>query len=226
MPLPDHWEARFGNQSLIHVSMHCPHCDRPSTFAVTTQTIKNNDDGRLTFHAILNCNNPKCDKVVYVATTKHPHAGAQTTATDLWEIYPSGPKPKAHQAIHPPVGADWIEAQKAMSVGAMKAAAVMCRRVLYGVILHKGCKEHPLHEGIKELVALVRPPMIVEEWLVEIKDDGHDAAHPSRALEITSENVMETMEYTKELLRFTYIEPFELKERLARKTGIPPAAKP
>ncbi len=67
---------------------------------------------------------------------------------------------------------------------------------------------------------MVRPPTIVEEWLKEIKEDGHDAAHPSRALIVPSENVQETMEYTKELLRFTYIEPYELKERLARKAGI------
>ena len=117
------------------------------------------------------------------------------------------------------IAADWIEAQKAINVGASKSAALMCRRVLYGVILDKNCKEHPLHEGIEQLVALIRPPVIVEEWLIEVKEDGHDAAHPSRSLDVPSENVLEVMEYTKELLRFTYVEPFELKKRLARKTG-------
>jgi hypothetical protein len=95
----------------------------------------------------------------------------------------------------------------------------MCRRVLYGVLLNLGCKEHPLHEGIAELVAKVQPPSIVREWLIEIKEEGHDAAHPFRALNIPSDNVAETMEYTKELLRFAYIEPYELQKRLSRKSA-------
>jgi hypothetical protein len=142
--------------------------------------------------------------------------------TDFVEYYPSGPPPVAHEALPHPVAEDWVEAQKDFNVGSMKSAAMMCRRVLYGVILDKKCKEHPLHEGIAQLVALVRPPTIVEQWLTEIKEDGHDAAHPSRALEVPSENVVETMEYTKELLRFAYIEPYELKQRLSRKAA--PAA--
>lgn len=112
-----------------------------------------------------------------------------------------------------------MEAQKAFEVGATKAAAVMCRRVLYGVLLDKQCKEHPLHEGLQELGQQARLPGIVEEWLNEIKDDGHDAAHPHRALSVPAENVGETMEYTRELLRFVYIEPFDLAERLARKAA-------
>jgi hypothetical protein len=112
-------------------------------------------------------------------------------------------------------GADWVEAQKTFDEGALKAAAVMCRSVLYGVLLHKKCKEHPLHEGIAELVAQARLPQVVEQWLGEIKDDGHDAAHHYRALSVPAKNVAETMEYTKELLRFVYIEPEELRERLA-----------
>ena len=93
----------------------------------------------------------------------------------------------------------------------------MCRRVLYGILLDKKCREHPLHEGIQELVNLARLPQAVERWLKEIKEEGHNAAHPSRALVVPVMNVSETMEYTKELLRFIYIEPFELEQRLARK---------
>jgi hypothetical protein len=59
---------------------------------------------------------------------------------------------------------------------------------------------------------------VVEQWLGEIKDDGHDAAHPFRALNVPVENIVETMGYTRELLRFVYIEPHDL-QRLARKTA-------
>jgi hypothetical protein len=61
-------------------------------------------------------------------------------------------------AIPPAVGEDWVEAQKAFNEGALKAAAVMCRTVLYGILLDKRCREHPLHEGIAELVAQARLP--------------------------------------------------------------------
>ena len=77
----------------------------------------------------------------------------------------------------------------------------------------------PTHAGIEQLAAQARLPRVVEQWLNEIKEEGHDAAHPYRALQVPAENVVETMEYTKELLRFVYVEPFELQRRLARKAG-------
>ncbi len=110
-----------------------------------------------------------------------------------------------------------------MEAGAPKAAAVMCRRVLYGVILDKKCKEHPLHEGLNQLIQTQRLPAIFDEWLPAIKDDGHDAAHPHRALEIDPDNICETMEYTAELLRFLYIEPYEFQQRKARGAAKPQA---
>jgi hypothetical protein len=178
-------------------------------------------NGRQLFYVVLRCNNPKCKQSVFAKLTKHPNMNTQDT-NDFVEYFPAGPPPLAHKALPNPVAEDWVDAQKDFTAGSMKSAAVMCRRVLYGVILDKKCKEHPLHEGIAQLVSLVRPPTIVEEWLTEIKEDGHDAAHPSRALDVPSENVVETMEYTKELLRFAHIEPYELKQRLSRKAA--PAA--
>ncbi len=58
-------------------------------------------------------------------------------------------------------------------------------------------------DGVKELIRKTAAlPAIFDEWLPAIRDDGHDGAHPDRALQVSSENVMETMEYTAELLRF------------------------
>jgi hypothetical protein len=201
--------------------MHCPHCDRPSTFAVLEQGVEGS--GLKVHFGVLRCNNPKCLKRVYVQTSKT--AGQpQFQARDVLDYYPSGPSPTAHQSIPEPIAKDWVEAQKCFNVGATKATAMTCRRILYGVILHKQCPEHPLHVGILKLVNQERLPSIVEQWLGEIKDDGHDAAHPSRALDVSDENVLETMGYTKELLRFVYIEPFELQGRLARKANTAAAA--
>jgi hypothetical protein len=50
----------------------------------------------------------------------------------------------------------------------------------------------------------------------EVDKRCQGAAHPPHALEISPENVSETMEYTAELLRFLYIEPYEFEQRKAR----------
>ncbi len=162
--------------------MHCPHCDRPCTVVPLAQvTAKNIVNARVTYRLIVTCNNgAPAHNAVYIETSKQRNTLAQDPHKDFLDYYPSGPLPTAHGSIPKHIGNDWVEAQKAINVGALTAAAVMCRRVLYGVILDKECKEHPLHEGIEQLVALIRPPVIVEEWLKEIKEDGHDAAHHSR----------------------------------------------
>ena len=145
----------------------------------------------------------------------------QDRQNDSLILYPSGPQPTSHKSIPNPIAKDWIEAQKCFNVGATKATAMMCRRILYGVLLDKKCPYHPLHAGIQQLCSRERLPSIVEKWMTEIKEDGHDAAYPSRALDVSDDNIVETMEYTKELLRFVYVEPYELQERLARKAGAP-----
>lgn len=211
------WKADFTNNQVSGVHLICPHCQIATTFSTAACTMDQQANVQF-FYAILRCNHAACRRYVYVATTKASNFSHQTSAEAL-TIFPPGPAPKAHQAVPTPIGQDWIEAQVAYSNGAAKAAAVMCRRVLYGVLLERKCKEHPLHEGISELLAKEKLPGIVEEWLGEIKEEGHDAAHPSRALTIPAENVEETMGYTKELLRFVYEEPYELQQRLARKAA-------
>src|SRR5580704_11543318 len=134
MPLPDHWEASFSQNNLHHVYMHCPHCDTPSTFAVTVAATENVGHNAI-YYVVLQCNAPRCRKRTYVVTTKNVSQGAQNRQLDSLTVYPSGPEPTAHESIPPPVANDWIEAQKTFNVGATKAAATMCRRVLYGVML-------------------------------------------------------------------------------------------
>ena len=92
----------------------------------------------------------------------------------------------------------------------------MLRRVLYGVLMDKGCKLQPVKSGVSELIAKERLPRIFDDWLPAITDDGHDAAHPDRALKVSAENVEETLSYTDELLRKIYVEPDDFKQRLAR----------
>lgn len=52
-------------------------------------------------------------------------------------MYPSGGIVPAHPSIPAQIAEDWIEAQEALSAGTPKAAAVMFRRVLYGVFIRQ-----------------------------------------------------------------------------------------
>jgi hypothetical protein len=167
------------------------------------------------FQLVMDCNYSACRKIVYVDSAINLTVGRQQPG-DPFFMYPSGAIDPPHPSFPAHIGDDWIEAQRAIQAGAPKAAAVMLRRVLYDLLIDKGCKLHPLKDGLKELIQDQRLPAIFDEWLPAIKDDGHDAAHPDRALAVSTENVSETMDYTSELLRFLYIEPFEFLQRKAR----------
>jgi len=196
----------------------CPHCRNASTFSVQASISRKPENDRYFIYSILQCNSMSCRDIAYVETSVAAPSLRVDRARDDFFIHPSQTINKPHPAVPKPIAEDWVEAQRAMEADAPKAAAVMCRRVLYGAILDKKCKEHPLHEGLRELIQGQRLPAIFDDWLPAIKDDGHDAAHPHRALQIDPNDIRETMEYTAELLRFLYVEPHEFQLRKARKT--------
>jgi hypothetical protein len=217
--IPENWSMQYqiinGQVSNISdVRAICPHCRNASTFAIRSVTFFPNP--QLTHvHLVLHCNYAACKKVVYVYTTARTNAGSQRP-DDAFFMYPSAAIDPPHPSVPAEIADDWVEAQKALQASAPKAAAVMLRRVLYGVLINKGCKLKPLHEGLKDLIQNERLPAIFDQWLPAIKDDGHDGAHPDRALQVSVENVTETVEYTSELLRFLYIEPYEFQQRKSR----------
>lgn len=193
----------------------CPHCATASTFSVRGQLIESaGAQSLIDIHLFLQCNYTRCRKLLYVCTACR--FAAQQTPDMPFFMYPSRAIAPPHPSIPASIADDWAEAQRTMQASAPKAAAVMLRRVLYGVLIDKKCKLHPLHEGLTALITSCRLPAIFDEWLPAIKDDGHDGAHPDRSLQVSTENVAETMEYTAELLRFLYIEPYEFLQRKGR----------
>ncbi len=223
MIIPTDWSFNFhGNNDAVipdNVRGICPHCRHAVAFSILANLSRLVGVGVSRVYSLLQCNAVGCGKIVYVVIPVKNIS--MDRASDGFCMYPLGSIDNPHPAVPRPIAEDWVEAQKAMQAGAPKAAAVMCRRVLYGAILDKKCKEHPLHEGLKELIQTYRLPAIFDDWLVAVKDDGHDAAHPHRSLEIDPTNAAETMEYTAELLRFLYIEPYEFQQRKARNAAKP-----
>ena len=231
MPVPEDWnttcwwEPNGNNLAVGDPRGLCPCCRKLVTFTIQAKVILPRDVRLPTIntywiHLILKCNSGSCLCTNYVLNSISPGLKVDR-ANDYFFMHPSRSIAPPHNAIPKYVADDWLEAQKSMEANAPKAAAVMCRRVLYGVMLDKKCPEHPLHDGLKQLISGQRLPAIFDDWLPAIKDAGHDGAHPSRALEVSEENIAETMEYTKELLRFVYIEPYEFQLRKARNTSTP-----
>jgi hypothetical protein len=195
----------------------CPHCGIACTFETKAIHIETRI-GNSEVHLCLKCNHGACRKIVYIYTVVEK--GKNDPRPDaLFFTYPSRSVARRHPGVPTGTAEDWIEAQIAFHALAPKAAAVMCRRVLYSVLLDKGCKLKPLKEGLNELIQSQRLPAIFDEWLHAIKDDGHHGAHPDRSLTVSYENLAETMEYTSELIRFLYIEPHDFQIRKDRNTA-------
>ena len=219
MTIPADWSIGYEDNGRGDIKLHdprgvCPHCHNPSTFKIT-RSVNDYREFNHFVYSILQCNSASCCGFVFIASSVSQNLQI-APATDLFHVYPPHTIDKPHIAIPEFIAEDWIEAQKAMEAGAPKAAAVMCRRVLYDAILDKKCKERPLIEGLKQLIEEQRLPRIFDNWLPAIMDDGHDAAHPHRALEVDPTNIVETMEYTSELLRNLYVVPYDFQQRIER----------
>lgn len=143
MKIPDDWcwqfHGRNGDVIPNNARGICPHCRHASTFTIQAYVSRNIGIGAFRVHSLLQCNAVGCGKIVYGIT---PVTNLRVdTVSDEFTIYPLGSIDDPHPAIPGPIADDWIEAQKAIHAGAPKAAAVMCRRVLYGATLDKKCKE-------------------------------------------------------------------------------------
>lgn len=227
MAFPREWRItyQFTNPhqltTISEVRGVCPHCNTANVFALRANWYFLQLPCVNCF-LIVECSHADCRKIVYLETSTPSHRpGAQRNqAEDPFFIHPNGNIEPPHAALPATIAGDWLEAQRTFQGGNTKAAAVMFRRVLYGVLLDKGCPLHPLRVGMEQLINGQRLPAIFDEWLPAIRDDGHDAAHPDRALDVSTENIVETLEYTAELLRYVYIEPYEFQQRKARNAVI------
>jgi len=177
---------------------------------------------RVYLYILLRCNSAACRKTLYVETSTKVFPGlVKSHAEDPYVVHPSRAIEPPHPSIPADIADDWLEAQRSSVGGNPKATAMMLRRVLYGILLDKRCRLRPLKDGVQDLITGQRLPAVFDDWLPAIQDDGHDAAHPDRALKVSTDNVAETMEYTTELLRYLYIEPYEFQQRKARNGATP-----
>ena len=147
MPIPKGWSVQFQrpNANIVNVAdprAICPHCASASTFQVMFQNVEMNGPVAR-FHLVMRCNYAACKKVVIVDSSVDMGVGHQQTS-DPFFMYPSGAIEPPHPGVPVNIADDWVGAQRSFQASAPEAAAVMLRRVLYDVLLDKGCKLHPI----------------------------------------------------------------------------------
>ena len=230
MPFPVGWYAQYYYEQsdarlvsgVSHVRMVCPYCENASTFTTKAQDFERLPGDKVEVRLVIQCNFVGCQRHTFLLFTGNEGNYRRFALSGDFFMHPLRGVDVVHESIPTAIAEDWREALRALGASAPKAAAVMFRRVLYGVLIDKNCTLHPLRTGLEQLIAHQRLPAIFDEWLPAIRDDGHDGAHPDRALNVDEANINETKEYTSELLRFIYIEPHEFKQRKARQAGVAP----
>src|ERR1700691_1327372 len=136
MPIPKGWSVQLQRPNpstarVADVRAICPHCATASTFQEMFQHVEVNG-ATASFYLVTRCNYGACKKIVYVETSADLRLGRQM-ATDPFFMHPSRAIEQPHPGVPVHIADDWIEAQRSMQASAPKAAAVMLRRVLYGV---------------------------------------------------------------------------------------------
>jgi hypothetical protein len=232
MAIPAGWQAVFQTNpntshsvsSISDVRAVCPYCRNAVTFTIETQNYVRRDAQLTEARIVVRCNYATCRRTTFIyLELLQQRMPTSWIPNGNFFMYPSKEVDIPHPAVPASVAEDYREAQKCLADSSTKAAAVMFRRVLYSVLIDKGCKLHPIREGVEQLINQQRLPAIFDDWLPAIRDDGHDGAHPDRALQVSAENITETAEYTAELLRFLYIEPYEFLQRKNRNSPSNPA---
>lgn len=235
-------------QSLLsspNVDFVCPHCGIHSLHTIilgaanaprltpAQQTIKNPYVGDLPNpeaiynivlnHVISKC--VRCQKETYFLVRQatqlpsQPVAKAGTT-TPRWKVmhqYPI-PMPITHRAVNSDVRSAAVEAQRCLSVGANNACGVMLRRAIHCLCQDKGASGKDLFEQLADLKATSTITPDLWEWSEELRVLGKHGAHPEWP-EVTPEDAEYGMKFLEDIVRYVYINPYELAQRRVKETS-------
>lgn len=225
----------------------CPHCNIHSLHTIilgpsTTrqalppfqQTTKNPYVGDLPnpeaiynivlHHVIGKC--AGCQKETYFLVRgatqlpSQPVARATTTLPTLWKVlhqYPI-PIPTTHESVNSDVRAAAVEAQLSLSVRAYNACGVMLRRAMHSLCSDKGASGKDLFEQLQDLNEKHTITPALWEWSEELRVLGKHGAHPDWK-EVTEDDAEYGMRFLEEIIRYVYINPYELAQRRVKETS-------
>jgi len=110
-----------------------------------------------------------------------------------------------------------IEAEKCLAVGAYSACGCAARRVIHCICQDMQAKGDNLYEQLKDLKdkQLITPSLW--EWAEELRIIGRSGAHPEWE-DISPDDADYAVRFLREIIRYLYINPYELKQRRYKET--------
>jgi len=151
------------------------------------------------FYVIAQCSDEECSGFVF---------------GEVDNLYPKSAFPLEKKAFPEPILNDYNEALKCFEVGAFKAAAVICRRVLQYSVEDKGGEGKDLLEKINDLDHKGVITKDIRTWAHQIRMFGKYGAHPfEEKLDFVDDKEAEVcLEFLKNYLHYVYEMPRQVIE--------------
>lgn len=223
-------KAHEGLPDTRYSSGLCPRCGKQSSFE-NKGSVTVTHDGRYPINydgsrgpafeldrvTVLVCRHCTQGTVVVEERVQEPLKPGQrpTTAKVYYRGIHWWPLPEAHlsQDIPEEIASAFAEATSTLYAQCPRATVVMARRTLEAITADKGETKGTLADRLKALASkgILQPDL--EEWAREIRVIGNTGAHYDPLNKATVEDARDLMNFLRELLRYLYEMPAELKRR-------------
>ena len=222
-------EAHEGLPDTRYKSGLCPRCGKQSSFE-SKGSITVTHEGRyavgmdgsrssieLDRVTVLICLHCTQGTAVIEERVQEPLAPGQrpTTANVYFRGIHWWPLPEAHLSKDIPeeIASAFAEATSTLYAQCPRAAVVMARRTLEAVTTDKGETQGVLADRLKALATKGILQSDLAEWAREVRMIGNTGAHYDPLNKASMEDARDLMNFLRELLRYLYEMPAELKRR-------------
>jgi hypothetical protein len=228
-PLP---EAHDGPPDSHRPSGLCPRCDKQSSFEVLGSLPVTFDGGvmqpaigdpyrtydeRATGFLCRHCNQGfvVVESEWRGGTLKRDHPNNYGEVT--WRGHHWWPVPGTilHDSVPVSVRSAFDEACKCLASDCPRAGAAMARCALEGIVVDQGETKGLLVARLKNLADRGKLLSTLADWSKEVRLIGNDAVHDLTA-DVSMEDARQLVDFIRELTKYLYVLPDELKKRLAK----------
>ena len=161
----------------------CPHCGARTNAAVVAHTKGSRSEDMVIWSRCMGCSKG-------IVHNQNEMAPAPLPAENV-------------EGLPAEVASAYLEARKAMGMGAHTSTELMCRKILMHCAVDKGAREGETFVAYLDYLVTtgyVTPPM--RPWLDLIKNHGNQSTHRLQAA--TEERARNTLAFTTQLLRLVY----------------------
>jgi uncharacterized protein DUF4145 len=211
-----------GNGPPEHVTLICPHCDKPSSYAVHGHVrVAGGSPGDKwdlpTMVMLASCEH--CYGLVVVGREYFSGHGYD----DPYVLWPERERP-LNPAIPAGLREDHGEARTCFKAKAYRAAVVMVRRLLEGVCRENQIEDRNLHRALGELKARGVIDDKLLEWAHSLRAMGNIGAH--YGVTVSRQDAEDAIQLSEAILDYIYVLTAKFNEFKARKARIADRAPP